>query len=574
MRLLQIRKIVMLFQDVATKRLELIGPGGIFEIEDREIDGYTYPAFKHAPASSIDIIQNARGHGEKEFLCYEGRRYSYSAFFERVDSCAAALQCDGVKPGDRLAIAMRNCPEWLITFAAATLIGAVVVPVNSWGKSEELLYALEDSGATLLVCDRQRWSLISDSFDQQNFSVVVVTEEQLPETKDCIRFQQLLNMGEGRDYQIAQVKPEDDCLILYTSGSTGMPKGVRHRHVAVCQSLFNMMYLGFLVISLEGEREFKGGATAETPMLTVPLFHATGLLSGFHLPIATGQKVVMMYKWDALKALQLIESEKVTGLTSVPAIVQDLLTAPEYDDYNTESLIRVAGAGAATPTGMPELIERKCGSPSRSTGYGMTETMAVGSTMSGCLFDMKPESAGLISPVMQIRTVDSNGDVRPQGEVGEIEFYGITCTPGYWQKPEANNSTFDHHRWMKSGDLGYVDNDNFVHITGRIKEIVIRGGENIYPGEIESVAYDIEAIHECVVFGVPDISMGESLVMAVYVTPGLSLTEEDLRSWLSSRLASYKVPSKIILTQDPLPRNASEKLHKLKVRDQYLAELE
>jgi long-chain acyl-CoA synthetase len=278
----------------------------------------------------------------------------------------------------------------------------------------------------------------------------------------------------------------------------------------------------------------------------------------------------MMYKWDTIRALELIQSEKVTSLSSVPAIVQDLLAHPEFDNYDTRSLMRVTGAGAAMPAGLPELIEAKCHKPSRSAGYGMTETFAVGSTMSGCLYDLKPDTSGMVSPLMRFRTVDPDGRVLPEGEPGELEMYGITCTPGYWHKPDANAATFVDGRWMKSGDVGFVDADGFVHITGRIKEIVIRGGENIYPGEIEAAAYELEAVHECVVFGEPDEAMGEELVMVVFVTPGRQLEERALREWLESRLAAYKVPRSIVFADEPLPRNASEKLHKLKVREAYL----
>ena len=557
---------------VRAKREEIIGPGGFFELEDREIDGYTYKVYKHAPATSIDIIQNARGHGDAEWIVYESRRYSYNRFFEEVDACAAALQQLGIAAGDRIAIAMRNNPEWAIAFAAATLVGAVVVPVNSWGKTEELSYAITDSRSRMLLCDAPRLRLLDGGLDELDIDVVVVPDNCEYPAGECVqKWEVFVETGRGREYKVAQPDPLDLCLILYTSGSTGSPKGVAHRHIAVVQSVFNMMYLGMLVMSLEGAREFKGGATVETPLLTVPLFHATGLLSGFHLPIMTGQKVVMMYKWDTLKALSLIQEEKVTSLSSVPAIVQDLLANPAFDDYDTGSLIRVTGAGAATPAGMPELIKEKCGDPSRSAGYGMTETLAVGGTMSGCIYDLKPNASGLVAPIMEMRMVDGGGTVLPPGEPGEIELYGVTCTPGYWKKPQANASTFVDGRWMKSGDVGYVDEEGFLHITGRIKEIVIRGGENIYPGEIESAAYGMDAVHECVVFGEPDAAMGEEMVMVVYVTPGHSLREEALQDFLGQRMAGYKVPRTIRFADEPLPRNASEKLHKLKVKEAYLS---
>ncbi len=563
------------FADIAAKRAETLAAGQFFELEELEVDGHVYPVYKHAPATSLDLLQGARGHGEAPFLVYEDQRYSYTQFYEQADALAAALQGRyGISKGDRVAIAMRNNPQWSMAFAAATLAGAVVVPINSWGKTDELSYALDDSGASLLVCDPARLALIESQLAARQLPVILVGgSADQPAGTQVVDFESIVAGANAADFQPVPVTPQDQCLILYTSGSTGFPKGVVHRHIAVCQSLMNMMWLGMLTMSLEGIREFRGGATVETPMLTVPLFHGTGLLSGFYLPLFTGQKVVMMYKWDTVAALQLIEREKVTSLSSVPAIVQDLLAHPEFDRYDTSSLIRVSCAGAATPAGLPELIEEKCSKPSRSAGYGMTETLAVGGSMSGCIYDLKPDASGLVSPIMQLRMVDPEGRVMPPGEPGEIEFYGITCTPGYWEKPEANAATFSPDRWMKSGDVGYVDAEGFIHITGRIKEIVIRGGENIFPGEIEDVAYQLESVHEAVVFGEPDQVMGEELVMVIFVTPGMALDERTLREHLSARLAAYKVPRTMVFADSPLPRNASEKLHKLKVREAHLAGL-
>jgi long-chain acyl-CoA synthetase len=561
-------------QEVHAKKAEITGPGGIFELEEVDIDGYLYRAYKHAPSTLVDVLQGARAHGELEFVVYEGRRYTYADFFRQVDALAAGLQVKlGVHKGDRVAIAMRNNPEWIIAYAAATLIGAVVVPVNSWGKSEELRYALEDSDSKVLVCDPPRLQLIANVLGELGVSVVLVDAADDQQAAERVEtFADLLADGEGVQYTIPELAGTDECVILYTSGSTGFPKGVLHRHIALCQSLMNMFFLGYLLMELEGAREFRGGAERETPMLTVPLFHATGLLSGFLLPIQTAQKVVMMYKWDAAAALALIQQEKITGLASVPAVIQDLLYHPQFDDFDTTSLIRVSAAGAATPAGLPEMIREKCGEPSRSAGWGMTETLAVGSTMSGAVFDLKPNSAGIVSPIVDMRFVNEAGDEVDALTGGALEIYSVTCTPGYWNKPEANAETFDAGRWLKTGDVARIDEDGFVHITGRIKEIVIRGGENIFPGEIEQAVYELPQVKENVVFGVPDEAMGEELALVVHLNAGETLPEAELRDYLKSRLASYKVPKHIQFWSQALPQNASGKLHKLKTRAVFLGE--
>ncbi len=570
---------VLTAQQIQEKKAQITGPGAFFEVEDARVEGRIYRRYKHAANTLVEVFQNGRNHGDLEFLVYREQRLTYADFYREVDAVAAALQSlYDVAPGDRVAIAMRNNPQWSIAYTAATLVGAIVVPINSWGQAAELRYALEDSGSTVLVCDPHRYQLAKESLGSLGVRAVIVDEDaKHPEQRDddSADWSQLLAQGADVDCAVHPAAPDDPCVILYTSGSTGFPKGVLHRHIAVTQSLMNMMFLGYLVMELEGSREFRGGAERETPLLTVPLFHSTGLLAGHILPLATGQKVVMMYKWDPLVAMKLIEEEKITGISSVPAVLQDLLSHPAFNQHNTTSLIRLGAAGAATPAGLPDLIRKKVGDSSRSAGYGMTETMAVCATMSGALFDFKPNSSGLVSPIMEVRCVDPQGDVLPQGvDGGEIEMYSVCCAAGYWDKPEASAITFAESGWMKTGDIGRLDDDGFIHITGRIKEIVIRGGENIYPGEIEQVAYELPQVQEVVVFGVPDEAMGEELVLVLYLVQGRTLEEEELRRFLASRLAAYKVPRHVLFSTRPLPQNASGKLHKRDVREAFITAMD
>tara|TARA_R110002072_G_scaffold43561_31_gene122282 strand:+ start:2450 stop:4150 length:1701 start_codon:yes stop_codon:yes gene_type:complete len=558
-------------EQVHRKKTEITAPGGVFETGEIALDGMAYRAYVHAPKTLVEVLDGARAHGDLEFIVCGEIRLSYAEFFAQVDALAAVLQGQfGIVPGDRLAIAMRNNPQWAIAFTAGILVGAIVVPINSWGKTEELRYAIADSGSRLVVADAPRLGLIENLLPALDISVLLVGGDARGEAVHD--FDACVEAGRGREFAVAPVSGEDSCVILYTSGSTGFPKGVLHRHIAVCQSLMNMFFLGYLLMELEGAREFRGGAERETPLLTVPLFHATGLLGGFLLPLQTAQKVVMMYKWDAGEALKIIQAEKVTGLSSVPAVIQDLLFHPGFDNYDTSSLIRVSAAGAATPAGLPELIREKCGDPSRSAGWGMTETMAVGSTMSGAVFDLSPGSAGIVSPIVEMRFVNAQGEVVEPLHGGEMQVRSVTCSPGYWEKPEANAETFSADRWMKTGDIGRIDEQGFLHITGRIKEIVIRGGENIYPGEIEQAVYEMPEVKENVVFGVPDDAMGEELALVVHVNPASTLSEETLRARLRARLAAYKVPRYIHFSESPLPQNASGKLHKLRVKEAFLAD--
>ncbi len=556
--------------DVQEKITELTAAESPFVLKDFDVGGQTLKGFVNAPADLVQLLQAGRGHGEKVFMVYEGRRLTFDDFFRQADSLGAQLQGRyGLQRGDRVAIAMRNCPEWAVAFVATVLAGGVAVPLNSWGKTDELMYGINDCGAKVLVCDPQRYALIEGALGEGDLQVIVAGGQVSEGDARVSDFDTVVAEGNPDDFELAQVSPEEASMILYTSGSTGYPKGTVHRHVAVAQALMNMYFVGMLNMSLEGPRELPGGAEQETPLLTVPLFHGTGLVSGLLLPLQMGQKVVLMYKWDTEKALQLIQEEKITGLTSVPAVLQELFTHPAYERYDTSSLLRIGAAGAATPEGLPELIESRVNKVSRSTGWGMTETMAVGTSMSGEIYDLNPASAGVKSPIAELRFVDSDGRVLPEGEIGEIQVRGITLCAGYWNRPDATAEIMDGE-WMKTGDLGMMDADGFLHITGRIKEIVIRGGENIYPGEIENVAYGQGTVQEVVVFGVPDEAMGEELAMVAYARAGDGLTADALRDYLREKMAAYKVPKYIGLVNEHLPQNASGKLFKRKIRDEFM----
>ena len=546
---------------------ELTGVGAFFEVEQLQTKRGEMDGYKHAPQTLTEIIQNARGHGDQGFIVSGDTRLTFSQFFDRADRLRAYLQENGLNAGDRFAIAMRNNAEWLVGFTAAFLAGATVVPINSWGQAEELTFALRDCGASWLLCDDQRGTMLSGELDTQKR--LIVYDRASPGSLRGIDFNDATSNAIPKEVDTPAA--DDVCLILYTSGSTGTPKGVVHCQQALSQAVFNMMFTGMLTMTVEGGlRDLRGGATQEKALLNVPLFHATGLLGSFVLPLVTAQGIVMISKWDAQEALRLIEAERVTLFSSVPALVKDLLTQPNLANFDISSLHRVSSGGAAMPSDLPGIIEATIDKAYASGGYGLTETLAVGSQAAGAVFDAKPAAAGVQSPIMAIRCSGADGSVLPQGEAGEIEMRGVACTLGYWNKPEANAAVFTEDGWMKTGDVGYVADDGYVHITGRIKDIVIRGGENIYPGDTEQACYQIEGVQECVVFGVPDELMGEELAMVVRVAES-SLSEEDIRAGLKGRIAGYKVPKFIELTHHPLARGATEKFDKRAIQATFIA---
>jgi long-chain acyl-CoA synthetase len=558
----------------------LTAADGIFAVTEQQVAGIPQRAFTHAAPTVLDILNSGRGHGSTDFLVFGQQRWTFEQFFADVDALGAVLQNDmGVKPADRVAIAMRNCPDWILTFAAAVHVGAVPVLLNSWGSAEELEFTLRDSDPTVLAADLPRTRLAADALRQHRtallFSDVDGGIENLaddsPAHLDVRTFQEAVAAGRGRDFATVRAAPEDMAMLLYTSGSTGHPKGVVYRQVSVGQALMNMMLSGYLPLEFSDPIALRGGATTEAGLVTVPLFHATGLFSGFLVPCAVGQKVVLLRKWHAETALQTIQTEKITMIATVPAILKDLLTHPRFDDFDLSSISRVAAAGAATPAGLPELLRERLGIENRSSGYGMTETASVCATMSGPVFDLKPMAAGIISPIIDLRAVDSEGNVIPSGSDGEIQLRGVTITPGYWQRDDLTQEAFTPDGWLRTGDLGHIDDDGFLHITGRIKEIVIRGGENIAPIEIENVAYRLPSVKEVAVFGVPDDLMGEELAMVCHPQPGSALTEDELRAHLGNALPTFKVPKYLALTDEPLPRNASEKIHRLALRNSFVA---
>jgi long-chain acyl-CoA synthetase len=539
-------------------------PGERFETTEAEIQGWKVTLFRNAPPSLREIVATARGRGDDIFLVYEDERWTFTHFADQVDALGAALvERYGVTKGDRVAIGMRNYPEWVVSFAAITSIGAISVSLNAWWTEDELAYALEDCGAKVLIADRERLDRSATARKRLGIDAIVVRDDA---GDDADRWDDVVVPGAAMPD--VRVDPDDDATILYTSGTTGHPKGAVSTHRAIVQAL-----LGFGCRSTVERMRNPDAPPSDTPLafiLVVPLFHVTGCVPVMLSCLASGLKLVIMYKWDPERALELIERERVTNFVGVPTQNWDLLASPRFEDHDTSSLRNVGGGGAPAP---PELVRRMQSNfpkASPGIGYGMTETNAYGPQNSGADYVAHPTSTGRATPILQIEVRDHNDVALPTGERGEIWFKGPHLIRGYWNKPDATSEVIVDG-WLRSGDIGRIDEEGFVYVEDRAKDMVLRGGENVYCAEVEAALYEHPSVHEAAVFGVPHERLGEEVVAAVMPLAGTTVTEAELQAHVAERLAPFKVPSRITIFEEPLPRNASGKILKRELRDQLTA---
>jgi long-chain acyl-CoA synthetase len=497
----------------------LTGPGAPFELVTVPVAGRPTRVFRTAPPSLRALFDSARARSDATFLVYEDERRSFGDVMAEVDGLAAALAGRfGVRPGDRVAIAMRNYPEWVSSFAAITSIGAIAVCLNAWWTGDELAYGLEDSGSRVLIGDRERIERSVPALARLGVRAIAVRSPgELPEAAE--RFESLLAPG-ARMPEVA-IAPDEDALILYTSGTTGRPKGAVSTHRAVLSALLAFGCRAAIASAMRPSRE----PSPHPPcfILTVPLFHVTGLVPVMLSCFAAGLKLVMMYRWSPERALELIERERVTNFVGVPTI-----------------------------------------------GYGMTETNAYGPQNSGDDYVQRPRSTGRVVPVMEIRVVDEQGRDVPAGEIGEICFRGANLFRGYWGNQKATAEAF-LDGWLHSGDLGRLDAEGFLTIEDRKKDMVLRGGENVYSAEVEAALYEHPGVHEAAVFGVPHERLGEEVAAAVVAKSGVVLDAAELRAHVAERLAAFKVPTRWKIRAERLPRTATGKILKRDLRDELLA---
>jgi long-chain acyl-CoA synthetase len=544
---------------------QLTGPGAPFAMTTIDVRGVPTRVFDNTPPSLRAIFDGARARGEQTFLVYEDERWSFAETMRHVDALGALLvERYGIRPGDRVAIAMRNYPEWIVSFAAITSIGAISVSMNAWWTEDEMRYGLEDCGARVVIADPPRAHVCARTAREHGVRLLVVRADgDLPEGAD--RWEEVLPLGAA--LPDVEIDPEMDATILYTSGTTGFPKGAVSTHRAVTSAL-TAFACSALTNAVRFPKEAQQAAANPTCfILIVPLFHVTGAIAVMMSCFAAGYKLVMMYKWDPERALELIEREKVTRFVGVPTQSWDLLESPDFVRRDTSSLTNVGGGGAPAP---PELVRRIEGSFSRGRpgiGYGMTETNAYGPQNSGDDYLRKPTSAGRPAPTMELRVTDEEGRVLAPNEVGELWFRGPMLIRGYWNKPEATAETIVDG-WLRTGDLGMIDEEGFIYVQDRAKDMVLRAGENVYCAEVEAAIYEHPAVYEAAVYGLPHERLGEEVAVSVVLRAEAVLDEQGLRAHLTERIAAFKIPSYVDFRREQLPRGATGKILKRQIRDE------
>ena len=541
---------------------QLTGAGSPFEVVTQPGSGSKH--FRHTAAHVWAAIDSGRVHGEREFLVWEQQRLTFNQFFDQVDRLAGQLvHRFGVRQGDRVAIAMRNQPAWLVAFAAIQRCGGVCVPLNSWGLRDELFHGLQDSGARLLLCDEPRLHLLDGDLREQGLATIVVglSAGQLL-AEHCQRLEDLL-AAPVLTAPALKVTADDPAMILYTSGTTSLAKGVLSTHGAVCQALVALEFQGAFCALSSPERisVVINCGYAPTTLMAVPLFHVSGLHAQFLLALRSGRRLLLMYKWDVEKALDLIRDDHCTQFNGAPVMMQQLLTSPRFGTADTKSLFGLGLGGAAPSSSLLAHLTQRKPEAVGGSGYGLTESNGICAAIGGDQFVYKPAAAGWPLPIVDVRIGDSPDRPLPNGVSGLIWIRSPTLMSGYWNLPQASAQTL-RDGWLDTGDIGLLDDEGFLYITDRAKDLINRGGEKISAAEVESCACEMPGVIEAAAFSVPDDVLGEVVFLVVRGAPSDTPDSEAVRSFIAQRLASFKVPAQIHVQHTPFARNASGKMLK------------
>ena len=559
----------------------LTAPGMPFEMEETVIHGLSVRAYKNARSGLREIFDLARTWGQREYIVYEGERQTYDAHFRAAGALGRILADRyGVRKGDRIVIAMRNLPEWSLAFWAGQSIGAVVAPLNAWGLGPDLAYGITDSGAKVAIVDGERLERLVPHLPELDLAGLIATRWGGALPTGAVMLDALIGpperYGELPDDPPPDpgVSPDDDATILYTSGTTGRPKGAVGTHRNVMSNLVSLGFSGARALVRRGDPlpEPDPDPPQRVNLLPVPLFHVTGTNSMMVPSVAVGAKLVLMHKWNPERFLELIETERVNGTTGVPAMVWQVLESPDFTRRDLSSLDSYGYGGAAVAPELTLRFAKLFPHIPPGQGYGATETSSVSTSNSAEDYLVRPDSVGIAVPCVDLKVVDADGRTLPVGEVGELWIRGPNVVRGYWNNPEATAKSFTDG-WYHTGDVVRMDEEGFVYVLDRVKDMLIRGGENIYCVEIEDVLVAHPAVIDAAVIGLPHRIWGEEVAAVVQLKPGEVVSEAELIGHAAKLLPPYKTPVVIDIRTEEFPRNASGKTLKPELRAQLLAKL-
>lgn len=569
---------------------QMTAPGQMFEMAVAEIRGISYRVWKHAPANLKQVLDLSLNHADKDFLVYEDERYTFAKHYRIAATLAHRLRAMGVDNGDRVAVAARNLPEWVFTFWGTIAAGGISVPLNAWWTGEELAYGLSDSGTVIAIVDEDRLARIRPHLDELEYlrEIIVISEDrgrrpELGEQHHRINiraFEDVLgDVAEDALPPVVDIPSDDDATIFYTSGTTGRPKGAVGTHRNAVTNLMNLFFSGQrgTVRFGGGNVDNEGASIQNSYLLNIPLFHATGCLAVMITNTASGGKLVMMHHFDAGKALAIIEKERITTFGGVPTIAMQILDHPDFDSFDTSSVRSVSYGGAPSP---PELVRRireafPLGQP--GNGYGLTETSAAVALNGGADYVAKPASCGPALPINDVAIVPEDfvgeepTDDLPKGPdvTGELWIKGPNVVRGYWNKPVESAKAFTKG-WLHSGDVARIDEEGFIFIVDRAKDMIIRGGENVYSVEVEAALFEHPDVADCAVIGIPHPVLGEEVGAVIVRRPGRDVDAEELKHHVGTKLARFSVPAHIYFRDEPLPRNPAGKVLKRQLRDEII----
>ena len=547
---------------------QMSAPGQMFSYQEQDVDGVPLKVFDNTPPSLRDYYKMGYQHAENDFIVSVDERYTYGETLSLAWRLAKALSEDvGVKKGDYVAIAMRNRPEWCIAFMAITSIGAVAVPLNGWWTTDEMEYGLSFSDTKVVLADGRRFETLKPLVDKLGLKIITTKVEEGADGA-AGTYEALMAKHPEATAPTVEILPTDPATLFYTSGSTGKPKGVLSSHRA---SLAPIMAWGRYAIAIKTlQTQQDGGDERQLVILnTVPLFHVTGSHSHFLLSFIAGRKMVTMPKWDVTLALELVEREGVLTIHGVPTMLKEVIEAPNRDDYDLTSLLELGSGGAPRPAADVARQKNQLSYTAATNGYGLTETNALGAAISRDAYVDRPNSVGRPDVLLvDCIIVAENGSEVKTGEHGEVWLRSIANFEGYLNNPEATNEALEDG-WFKSGDVGYLDAEGYLYIVDRLKDIIIRGGENISCIEVEAALLQNDDIAEVSVFGLPDERLGEAVAAVIFMKPNKHMDTEGLTAMLQGHVANYKMPQHYFESFETLPRLGTGKINKRALREHF-----